>query len=41
MRAPSREDETKCDPNRIDTSPQNKPQGYCWLEPLRGAKRAQ
>ena len=39
-RVPSREDETKCDPNRVDTTPQNKPQGYRWLKPLRRAKRA-
>ena len=39
-RVPSREDETKCDPNRVDTTPQNKPWGYRWLKPLRRAKRA-
>jgi transcriptional regulator with XRE-family HTH domain len=39
-RVPSREDETKCDRNRVDTTPQNKPQGYHWLKPLRRAKRA-
>ncbi len=35
-----RQSVTKCDPNRIDTTPQNKQQGYRWLEPLRRAKRA-
>ena len=39
MRAPSLEDETKCDPNRVDTTPQNKPQSNRWLKPLRRAKR--
>jgi DNA-binding XRE family transcriptional regulator len=35
-----RQNETKSDPNRVDTPPQNKPQGCRWLKPLRRAKRA-
>ncbi len=37
---PPRQDRTRCDPNRVDTTPQNKPRGYRWLKPLRRAKRA-